>query len=326
MKNVFHSEGNFFSLYGLKQFFRRKHIQVVVANYGITGAKIWKACAQVNVPLIVHFHGFDAFHHDTLQQYAASYKEMFTYARYIIAVSEDMKKQLIRLGAEPQKVKNIPYGIDLSFFTPGKPELNPPVFVAVGRFTAKKAPHHTIRAFEKVVQAVPEARLIMVGDGELMVECQKLATKLGIQNKITFAGVLTPDEIKQLLHQARAFVQHSVTAPDGDKEGTPNSILEAAACGLPVISTYHAGIPEAVIHEKTGFLVEEGDVQGMAKYMIELATNPGLAKELGETARKHIEQHYTQEIQIHKIAELIYACLPDRQACLQADGLARDKS
>lgn len=314
LKNVFHKEDTFINLYGLIKYFKNQKFDVVVANYGITGAKIWKACAQAGVPLIVHFHGFDAFHKQTLQKYLPSYKQMFQYASYIIAVSQDMRKQLIALGADEQKVVTIPYGIDISFFRPGDPSTAPPVFLAVGRFTAKKAPQLTIQAFSYVVQQVPEARLMMVGDGELFEECVKLAANLG--HKIEFKGVLQPDEIAQLMRQVRAFVQHSVTAPDGDKEGTPNTILEAAASGLPVISTYHAGIPEAVRHGETGFLVEEGDVHLMADYMIKLATNPQLAKELGSAARKHIEQHYTQQRQINKIVELIQACLPiGRLAC-----------
>src|SRR5690606_38663847 len=105
-----------------------------------------------------------------------------------------------------------------------------------------------------------------------------------------------------------AFVQHSMTAPDGDIEGMPVAILEAASSGLPVVSTYHAGIPEAVLHGQTGFLVEEVDVDGMAAYMVKLATDPLLARNLGLAARKHMEQDYTQQVQMNRICELIYAC------------------
>lgn len=314
VKNIFHKEDTIISLFGLIKYFRQHQFDVVLANYGVTGAKIWKACAKANIPLIVHFHGFDAFHKQTLKRYGNAYRKMFQYASYLIAVSDDMCKQLIALGAEEQKVVRIPYGINTSYFVPDNPfhlqrkSASPPVFLAVGRFTAKKAPHLTIQAFRKVLEEIPESKLIMVGDGELLEMCRELVENLGLSGKIEFKGVLPSSDIAQLMREARAFVQHSVTAPDGDKEGMPNTILEACASALPVVSTYHAGIPEAVLHGKTGFLVEEGDVEGMAQYMIKLAKDPALAAELGYAARKHIEQHYTQERQLSRIVELIYSC------------------
>jgi len=107
--------------------------------------------------------------------------------------------------------------------------------------------------------------------------------------------VLPPDKIINELCKARLFVQHSVIAPSGDSEGLPNSILEAASIGLPVVSTFHAGIPEAVRDKQTGFLVKEHDIDGMAGYMIELLTNDELAVSMGKNARKHIENNYSLE-------------------------------
>jgi colanic acid/amylovoran biosynthesis glycosyltransferase len=85
---------------------------------------------------------------------------------------------------------------------------------------------------------------------------------------------------------------HSVTTPNGDAEGTLNTTLEANATGLPIISTRHAGIPEAVVHGQTGFLVAEHDVTGMATYMVQLATDATLAGQLGVAARAHMVQFY----------------------------------
>ncbi|HYH55983.1 MAG TPA: glycosyltransferase, partial [Anseongella sp.] len=130
-------------------------------------------------------------------------------------------------------------------------------------------------------------------DGPLWEQSKKLAAELGIGKAVEFAGVLSHGQVYERMKSSRAFVQHSVKAADGDSEGTPNSILEAAAAGLPAVSTRHAGIKEAVLHKRTGFLVEEHDVDGMAEYMSLLAGEPALAASLGAAARRHMEENYS---------------------------------
>jgi glycosyltransferase involved in cell wall biosynthesis len=100
---------------------------------------------------------------------------------------------------------------------------------------------------------------------------------------------------------ARAFVQHSVCTTYGDSEGTPVAVLEASAAGLPVVSTRHAGIQEAVIHQRTGFLVAERDVNAMEGYMSQLATDPGLAAALGTAGRKFVSENYSSERSISQL-------------------------
>jgi glycosyltransferase involved in cell wall biosynthesis len=106
------------------------------------------------------------------------------------------------------------------------------------------------------------------------------------------------------MRNSLAFVQHSLTAPNGDTEGTPVGIMEASASGLPVVSTRHGGIPDAVIHEKTGYLVEEGDDKAMGQHMIKLCENPEHAREMGLAGRKHMQEHYEHSDQISKLYEL----------------------
>jgi colanic acid/amylovoran biosynthesis glycosyltransferase len=138
----------------------------------------------------------------------------------------------------------------------------------------------------------------------LFEECNKLVRSLGIQQAVSFPGILRQGEISALMGKALAFVQHSVTAPNGDMEGTPVSILEAGASGLPVISTFHGGIKDAVVHDKTGFLVNEGDVQGMADFMIRILEDLPLAVAMGREGRLHITAHYNQARQIEKLNKL----------------------
>jgi glycosyltransferase involved in cell wall biosynthesis len=108
-------------------------------------------------------------------------------------------------------------------------------------------------------------------------------------------------------------VQHSVTANDGDSEGTPNAVLEAGASGLPVVSTRHAGIKEAVIEMKTGLLVDEGDIDGMAQHMIRLAKDSALAASLGKTAREWISAEYSMDKSIGKLWSIIESVIDQKR-------------
>lgn len=281
----------------LEKYFRKNRIDRVLANYGPMGVSVMDACRAAGIPLVVHFHGFDAHHHDTLLKFRKAYNRLFRLSDAVIAVSGDMKASLLALGADENKVWFNPYAVDAGLFSQSNPAEADPVFIFVGRFAPKKNPLLLVRSFRKVLQHVPEARLILIGEGSLLEPARALAEELNIADRVEFAGRKSPSEVAAALRHARAFVQHSLTAPDGDKEGTPNTILEASSSGLPVISTAHAGIKEAVIHGETGFLVEEGDWEGMAQHMIRLAQNPLLAQQMGKAGRKHILAGYHLERQ-----------------------------
>jgi len=289
----------------LTHYLLKYKIELVLAEYGITGSNMVDACKSAGTKLIVHFHGFDAFHTDTINSFKKEYIRMFDYCTSLVVVSDDMKNQLIELGANQDKIHKIPYGIDSNKFSGALPENNPPIFIFVGRFTAKKAPILTLKAFAKVVELIPEAKLIMVGSGELFDETVNLANKLELQKQVEFAGVQNPESVAKYLKSARCFVQHSVRSENGDSEGLPNTILEACASGLPVVSTKHAGIKEAVIHGETGFLCEEGDFVAMSEYMLKLGNNPKLAGEMGKNASIFVKNNYNLDGQIQKLRNLI---------------------
>ena len=247
---------------------------MVLANYGLSGAHLAPICKDLNIPLLVIFHGHDATDKKLLSQYTVKYKTLFGIAASIIVVSQDMRTRIIKMGADPDKIAVVPCGVNVSKFKPAE-VAKEKLFLAVGRFVAKKGPLYTIQAFHEVLKKYPDAKLVMVGGHKgLHGKCAQLVESLGMQHAVLFPGVLNQDQIREYMGKAMAFVQHSVTAPNGDMEGTPVSILEASASGLPVVSTLHGGIKDAIVHEKTGFLVEEGDVQGMANYMMKILENP----------------------------------------------------
>ena len=295
----------------LERFLRQYHFDAVLCNFGTYGANIADACHKVDIPFVVHFHGYDAFAHKTLARFAVAYRTMFEKAAFIIAVSEDMRLQLIQLGAPANKVVLRPYGVNTKLFSDAHPATNSKVLLFVGRFTAKKDPVSLLKAFHYAHQSVPDAKLVMIGRGELSQLVLKTIKELHVQDSVEVLGWQKPEEVACRMQQARAYVQHSVFAPNGDSEGSPVAIIEAAGCGLPVISTRHAGIKESVIEGVTGYLVDEGNWQGMGEYMIKLLNDPELAGKMGQAGRRHILEYYDIEQQmdvIKKILEKAITC------------------
>jgi glycosyltransferase involved in cell wall biosynthesis len=289
--------------------FRERKIEAALAEYGEMGVQVMDATQRAGIPLIVHFHGYDASVTSVLEEHRETYPRMFSLASAIIAVSRAMQRKLVQLGAPEEKVHYNPYGVDCDRFRGADPGAAPPLFVAVGRFTEKKAPQITIAAFAKVRDACPNARLRMIGEGPLLEHCKGLANDLGMSDAIDFLGAQDHSAVEREMQKARCLVQHSVVAPSGDCEGTPVSILEAGATGLPVVSTRHAGIPDVVLEGRTGFLVDEGDSLGMADRMIQLAEQPDLARIMGSAAREHIRANFSKDHRINNLWRIIESCI-----------------
>jgi colanic acid/amylovoran biosynthesis glycosyltransferase len=288
----------------VSKYLQKHKIQVVFAEYGITGVAMMSVCKKNNIPLIVHFHGLDAYKKDILKFYKKKYRQLFKYATFILAVSQHMFNKLNELGCPSDKLVLNCYGPSGLFFNI-IPDYSARTFLAVGRFVEKKAPHLTIEAFSKVLQKHPDAKLIMVGDGLLFNDAKLLASKLNISGSIDFKGALPPGSIIELYKNCTAFVQHSVTAESGDSEGTPLAVLEAGAAAVAVIATAHAGIAEVVVHNETGFLVNEYDVESMAAYMVYILENPSIAAEMGKKARLRIKEFFNLDNHIAVLDNLI---------------------
>ncbi len=285
--------------------FRRFKPDVVLAEYGPTGVAAMEACRIAKLPLVVHFHGYDATQRDVLEGHRDAYGRLFDQSVAVIAVSRAMQERLIAKGCPENKLHLNHYGIDCAQFGGADPAGAPATFVAVGRFVEKKAPHLTISAFAQTAKAIPNVRLRMIGNGPLLAACRDLAEGLCVSDRINFLGPQPSGVVQEEMRQARCFVQHSVEASNGDCEGTPVAILEAGASGLPVVSTRHAGIPDVVIERRTGLLVDERDVGGMAKAMTELALDATLAGGLGRAARDHVSANYTVERSINRLATIL---------------------
>ena len=151
------------------------------------------------------------------------------------------------------------------------------------------------------------------GDDPLVMH-QQMAAALGISASVRFLGVRAPLEVADMLRNARALVQHSMSTSYGDSESLGVVFLEAGASGLPVIATRHDGIPEVVIDQETGLLVDEGDVAGMAERMTRLIEDPILAGRLGQAARERICAEFGMEKSICNLWHIIENVIQQHQS------------
>lgn len=273
--------------------FKAKRIDVVLAQYGPTGQAVATICEKAGIPLVTHFHGYDASVAEVIKKHR-QYQDAFRVSKKIIAVSKEMLKDLEALGCPSEKLVYNPCAPRDAFFKVA-PRFTSKQFLSIGRFTDKKAPYYLILSLKEVLKTVPDAKLVMVGEGPLLNACVNLVNYLNLGASITFKGACGVDEIMHYMEDSIAFVQHSVTADNGDKEGTPVAVLEASAAGLPVVSSYHAGIQDVVKHGKTGFLVEEHDVKGFSDYMLKLIFDFDLAKRLGLSGQLLVKQSFSMD-------------------------------
>lgn len=270
-------------------FLRARGVSVMMAEFGPFGGKLLGAAERAGVRLFVHFHGWDASRVLNDPRVVANYRALWERATGFFAPSRFLADKLIAVGCPADRITVTPCGIDPANFP--RSERIAGRCLMVGRLVPKKAPHLAIAAFARVAARHPEARLDVVGDGELMEACRTAAEGLG--DRIRLHGALPHDQVRALTAEAEIFLQHSVTTPDGNTEGLPVSILEAMSAGLCVISTRHSGIPEAVIEGESGLLVDEHDVGGMAKALDQALGEPDLARQLGDAAAQRLRAEFT---------------------------------
>lgn len=276
---------------------------LILAQYGTTGMYMLDYAKDLNVKLVVHFHGFDSGIKKVLLR-NDNYKELWRQANAVIAVSNKMYRQLSNLGAPESILHYNCYGIDTTKFKL-KSAYQGKDIVAIGRFTEKKAPQILLYTFSLVLKQVPDARLIIAGNGVLFDPCVKLAQALKISDSIVFLGATSHETVAEYMQNALVFAQHSIVPENGDTEGTPLAVMEAMCSGLPVVSTRHAGIMDVVKEGETGFLVDELDAEGMANHLIFLLQNPDKCREMGVKGSEFIKNTNSLERYITDLDKII---------------------
>lgn len=214
-------------------------------------------------------------------------------------VSRAAADRYIQAGVAPKgKIAFVPNGIDTAMFKPDpaagrrvRDELGLReafVWLAAGRFEAAKDYPNMLRAFKEVTPQRPEAVLLLAGQGSLREETERLAGELGLQDKVRFLGVRR--DMPQVMNAADAYVLSSAW------EGLPMVLLEAAACGLPIVATAVGGNGEAVLDEESGYVVPARNAGALARAMLRMTALPEAERRrMGEAGRRHIESCYSLE-------------------------------
>lgn len=288
----------------VEKYLQENKIQVALCEYGPSGVELMAICEKLNLPLIVHFHGYDAYRRDILETYGKQYTELFRMAAKVVVVSEDMQQQIIKLGCPPEKLRLLPYGVDTTFFKPANLHKKYD-FVFCGRFVDKKSPLQIISSFKNVVEKNPLLKMVMIGDGELLNESKNLCARLGLSENVIFKGALSQDEVVQVYQQSKIFINHSVKTSMNDSEGTPVSILEAMSSGLFVVASDHAGIKDVIKNEVNGILIAEGDWMGFEKTLIDCILRWDELSDMREQAVLTIKRKYQLFDQIEALANEI---------------------
>jgi glycosyltransferase involved in cell wall biosynthesis len=250
------------------------------------------------VRVVAHSHGRDVSvrlrDRWWRQQYAA-----YAEADAVVAVSEHVRRRLVDLGLPAGSVHVVPCGVDVPAEPlPPRAEDGTVRLLAVGRMVPKKAPLATVEAFALAARRDRRLRLTMVGDGPLAGAVAEAVGASGVGDRVELLGARSHAGVLDELRACDVFVQHSVVSPDdGDEEGLPVAVLESMAAARPVVSTRHAGIPEAVADGRTGLLVDEGDVAGMAAALETLAGDAGWRCELGRAGHAVAKARFSWDVE-----------------------------
>lgn len=269
--------------------------RLVHAHFATDGLLALPLAEALGVPLVTTLHGFDVTRgrgallrsgRISWMRYALLGERLRSRGRLFVAVSDAIRARALAVGFPPERTVTSRNGVDLARFArPSQPE--PGLVLHVGRLVEKKGTALLLDAMAQV-----EGELAVIGEGPLRRRLERRAAALGISRRVRFLGNLPPDAVAAWMARAWLLAAPSVTAADGDSEGLPTVLAEAAAASLPAVASDHSGLPEAVVDGETGFLVPEGDAQALATRIATLLLAPDLRLRMGAAARRMAEERF----------------------------------
>ncbi len=260
-------------------------------------------------PIVVSFHGADASVDLEKHAYLEAVRSVFAHADAVLVRSQSLADELEAIGCPPGKIRLQRTGLPLDEWPLAEQRTVPQDgawhLVQTCRLIEKKGLDVTLRALAKARETFPRMHLSIAGDGPLRVELESLSAELRIADAVQFVGFLDQAAMRQLYVCAHVFIHPSRVGRDGNREGVPNSMLEAMATGLPVIATRHGGIPDAIDHGVQGYLEAEEDVEGIAGSLREMLSPTGRWKKMSQATRPRVIERFEQGAQIAAL-EAIY--------------------
>jgi colanic acid/amylovoran biosynthesis glycosyltransferase len=306
----------------LDSLLRRHRADLMHIYFGHTGVHLLPFIEQWHKPCVVSFHGADVAHKPEIKDYPGKLRRLFNAVPLVFARSQSLAARLMQLGCPPEKLRINRTGIPLGEFPFAHRE--PPKdgkwkVVQACRLIPKKGVATSLRAFAIFKKDYPGAEFFIAGKGPLQSELEMLAGGLGIARDVHFLGFLSQSKLRGLYGSSHLFLHPSEISPNQDQEGVPNSVLEAMATGLPVVATRHGGIPEAVDHGRTGFLVSEEDHVALANAMQLIGSSPVLLKQMGTLAHVTVKERFEQETQIEHLESFYEEAITMNGAAARVD-------
>ena len=306
----------------LKAYISTSGASIAHIHYGVDALVYARLLSDLNIPVLVSFYGYDCTSFPNrfgglgrtwLQERLFKQPGISAYT----AMSPDMKEDLIKLGCPEEKIIVHYHGSDPRPFFQEREYANKNEIrlLIVSSLTEKKGHHFLLKAFKRAAASTSKSlHLHIVGDGELRESLEQQIKDENIK-QVHMHGLIKygSEQHHQLLSEADIFVHPSITTAKGEKEGIPGALIEARSAGLPVIATYHAGIPYIMEQGETGMLAQEGAVEELASHIVSLAESATLREKVGKQG-----QTYTLEnldvVEKEKDLEAIYDKLIEQHA------------
>lgn len=294
---------------------------VIHCHFGTIGrlAAFLREAGALRGRLVTTFHGIDLS--ACLRDNPSLYDHLLRHGDLFLPISDVWRKKLLDLGCPSERVAVHRMGVESSRFSfrTRRPETGRPLkLLTVGRLIEKKGVEYGLRAVAELGRRGLTIEYTVAGDGPLRERLERLADALEIGPSVRFVGWRNEEQIVALMAAHDLLLAPSMTDRTGDQEGIPVTIMEAMASGMPVVSTWHSGIPELVEHGLTGFLAPERDAAALAEAVRRILRD-NLWAAMGHAGRRRIEMEYDVR-RLDDTLERHYRALVGRPASPEALG------
>ncbi|RAH34464.1 glycosyltransferase [Pantoea agglomerans] len=253
------------------------------------------------------FHGADISRRHILEEHKLDYVNLFRQSELMLPISILWKNKLIEMGCPPEKIHVTRMGIEPEKFNfqPRQAFQTPLRIVSVARLTEKKGLDVAVKASAILKQRGGQFQYTIIGNGDQDEMMRDFIAREGMEDCVSMPGFKPQEEIRRALSEADIFLLPSKTAADGDMEGIPVALMEAMAVGLPVVSTFHSGIPELIENNVSGWLVEEDDPEALAETLLKLSQGEVDVAPVVAAARHKVETEFNQHIAYGELAQIL---------------------
>ena len=295
-------------------FLKKHNVSILHFHFGSDACIFYPLIKQNKIPCVVSFYGYDCSGFPNSFYGLGKYylrKRLFPYVNKALAMSIDMKEDLLKIGLKESKIIVHYYGSEVrKFYYKRRYEVTKNVtFLIISGLIPQKGHLFLLEAFKEAYKINNRIKLKIIGSGKMGKEIRFFVSNNNMDYvQINESVIYASQEHFNELYNADVFVHPSITDLNGNKEGIPGSIVEAMATGLPVVSTFHAGIPYIIENMKTGLLVKEWDIEALKQKILELADDNLLRKKIGQIGQQFAIKNLDL-LDKEKELELIYSSL-----------------